>query len=86
MPDAGNSLPVTEEVASKVLLLATGPTVGEGEILTICGIIHRAAAESAAVRKALPPPDSAASSTPWYRARCAFRWWCSCSPFRWRWL
>ncbi|MBA4016173.1 MAG: dTDP-4-dehydro-6-deoxyglucose aminotransferase [Pirellula sp.] len=56
-PDAGKQLPVTEEVAAKVLLLPTGPTVGEEEIQTICGILHRAAAESAEVRSALPPPE-----------------------------
>ena len=57
MPAAGERLPVTEQVAAKVLLLPTGPTVGESEIETICGILQRAAAESVAVRQALPLPD-----------------------------
>lgn len=56
LPDASQRLPVTEAIAAKVLLLPTGPTIGETEILTICGILHRAAAESVAVRGALPPP------------------------------
>lgn len=54
LPDASKRLPVTEEIAAKVLLLPTGPTLGETEIHSVCGILHRAAAESVAVR-ALPP-------------------------------
>lgn len=56
LSDASKHLPVTEEIAAKVLLLPTGPTVGEMEIGAICGILHRAAAESDAVRRTLPPP------------------------------
>lgn len=63
LPDASKRLPVTEVVAAKVLLLPTGPTLGETEILSVCGILHRAAAESVAVRGALPPPDGASPTS-----------------------
>ena len=63
LPDASKRLPATEEIAAKVLLLPTGPTLGATEILSVCGILHRAAAESVAVRGALPPPDGASPTS-----------------------
>ncbi len=39
-PKAGLTLPVTEELAARVLLLPNGTAVGENEILEICRVIR----------------------------------------------
>jgi dTDP-4-amino-4,6-dideoxygalactose transaminase len=41
-PHAGESLPETERLVSRVMCLPTGTTVGSGDIDTIAGIIHLA--------------------------------------------
>lgn len=49
-PHASLLLPRTEEVASRVLVLPSGSTVGPDEIQTICGIIRGAMAQAGSVR------------------------------------
>jgi dTDP-4-amino-4,6-dideoxygalactose transaminase len=39
-PDAARRLPVTEEVAQRIMVLPTGTSVGHQEIITICKIIN----------------------------------------------
>ncbi|MEQ1693057.1 MAG: aminotransferase class I/II-fold pyridoxal phosphate-dependent enzyme [Gemmatimonas sp.] len=41
-PDAGRRLPETERVAARVLVLPTGPDVGDAEVDAVCGIIRTA--------------------------------------------
>ena len=48
-PNAGATLPRTEAVASRILVLPTGSAIGEEEIETICGILRAAAASAAEV-------------------------------------
>ena len=52
-PNAHLLLPVTEQIASRILLLPTGQTVDISIVETICGIIRTALSQSAAVRSAL---------------------------------
>jgi dTDP-4-amino-4,6-dideoxygalactose transaminase len=48
-PRAGETLPRTEEVASRILVLPTGSAISEGDIETICGILRAAVANADAV-------------------------------------
>jgi dTDP-4-amino-4,6-dideoxygalactose transaminase len=48
-PHAGETLPRTEEVASRILVLPTGSAISEGDIETICGILRAAVANADAV-------------------------------------
>jgi dTDP-4-amino-4,6-dideoxygalactose transaminase len=48
-PHAGEMLPRTEEVASRILVLPTGSAVSEEDIETICGILRAAVANADAV-------------------------------------
>ncbi|MGD1108566.1 MAG: DegT/DnrJ/EryC1/StrS family aminotransferase [Terracidiphilus sp.] len=52
-PNAHLLLPVTEQIASRILLLPTGQTVDVAIVESICGIIRTALSQSAAVRSAL---------------------------------
>ena len=61
-PKAGLTLPVTEELAARVLLLPNGTAVGENEILEICRVIRFVIERPEEVRARLahvPPPQSA---------------------------
>lgn len=58
-PDAGAQLPVTEELADRVLLLPNGTAVGEKEILAICEIIRLAAANAEEANARLDAQKSA---------------------------
>ncbi len=59
-PQAGLSLPQTERLASRVMVLPTGTAVGKTEIAKICAIIRHALAQSVKVRAALAVQQSAA--------------------------
>jgi dTDP-4-amino-4,6-dideoxygalactose transaminase len=50
-PDAGATLPRTEEVASRILVLPTGSAISEGNIETICDILRAAVANADAIQK-----------------------------------
>lgn len=52
-PHAGLMLPITEEIARRVLVLPTGMTVGIEQIEKICSIIRAALGQAEAVRAAL---------------------------------
>lgn len=52
-PEAGRQLPVTEQVAARVVVLPTGTSVGPAEIATICRIVRQALSQAEAVRAAL---------------------------------
>jgi hypothetical protein len=43
-PDAGRSLPVTEQTWERVIVLPTGTAVSDADIVTITGLIADAAA------------------------------------------
>jgi dTDP-4-amino-4,6-dideoxygalactose transaminase len=61
-PKAGLTLPVTEELAARVLLLPNGTAVGENEILEICRVIRLVMERPAEVRAQLahvPPAQPA---------------------------
>lgn len=61
-PKAGLTLPVTEELAARVLLLPNGTAVDENEILEICRVIRLVIERSEEVRARLahvPPAQSA---------------------------
>jgi dTDP-4-amino-4,6-dideoxygalactose transaminase len=58
-PGAGVQLPVTEELAERVLLLPNGTAVGEKEILAICEIIRFAAANAEEANARLHAQESA---------------------------
>jgi dTDP-4-amino-4,6-dideoxygalactose transaminase len=62
-PHAGLLLPVTERVASRVLLLPTGTAMDESRIKEVCGIIRLALAHGPFLRKTIrdSPPSSAAA-------------------------
>jgi dTDP-4-amino-4,6-dideoxygalactose transaminase len=55
-PNAGLLLPVTENVAARVVSLPTGSAVDGQDIDTICEIIRRAVAGADSVRAALQAP------------------------------
>jgi dTDP-4-amino-4,6-dideoxygalactose transaminase len=50
-PDAYLSLPQTEQVAGRVLVLPTGTTIGDQEIETICSILRTAIVHAADIRQ-----------------------------------
>jgi len=50
-PEAATSLPHTEQVAERVLVLPTGTTIGEQEIATICDILRAACAHADEIRR-----------------------------------
>jgi dTDP-4-amino-4,6-dideoxygalactose transaminase len=50
-PDAGATLPRTEEVASRIMVLPTGSAISEGNIETICDILRAAVANADAIQK-----------------------------------
>lgn len=52
-PHAGLLLPVTERVASRVMVLPTGTSVGPDEIATICGILRVAVGHGPEIRERL---------------------------------
>jgi dTDP-4-amino-4,6-dideoxygalactose transaminase len=45
-PEAGARLPATELVAARVIVLPTGPAVGESDIRTIAAIVREAFGQS----------------------------------------
>ncbi len=45
-PNAGETLPRTEEVAGRIMVLPTGSTVTEGDIETVCAILRAAVANA----------------------------------------
>ena len=47
------SLPVTEEVSSRVIVLPTGPTMSEDDVALVCAILRVAAQAPDEVRKRL---------------------------------
>lgn len=49
-PSVGQRLPVTESTSEKVLALPTGLSVSEGDIISICDIIHLAIKEPEAIK------------------------------------
>jgi len=52
-PEAARALPVTEHVASRVIVLPTGSAVGVEDVEIICGIIRRALEHPGAVAEAV---------------------------------
>lgn len=52
-PEAGQTLPVTERLAERVLQLPTGTAVGPEQIATICQLIRLAVSEGAAISQRL---------------------------------
>ena len=52
---AGVSLPVTEEVSSRVIVLPTGMAVSADDIRLICAILREALSDPSAVRARLSP-------------------------------
>lgn len=52
-PHAHLLLPATEELCGKVLVLPTGPSIGEADIMRICGVIRTAIEHGGAVRARL---------------------------------
>ncbi len=50
-PDAGATLPRTEEIADRILVLPTGSAVNEEDIETICAILRAAVATAPEVRQ-----------------------------------
>jgi dTDP-4-amino-4,6-dideoxygalactose transaminase len=50
-PDAYLSLPQTEKIAGRVVVLPTGTSIGSHEIEMICTILHAAIANAAEIRK-----------------------------------
>ncbi len=61
-PKAGLTLPVTEELAARVLLLPNGTAVGENEILEICRVIRLVLGRPAEVRARLAHVQPAQSA------------------------
>jgi dTDP-4-amino-4,6-dideoxygalactose transaminase len=55
-PNASLSLPETERMAARIMLLPTGQTIGTEAVELICGIIRKAFRDSGAVRAALSKP------------------------------
>jgi dTDP-4-amino-4,6-dideoxygalactose transaminase len=61
-PKAGLTLPVTEELAARVLLLPNGTAVDEKEIIEVCGVIRLVMAGAEAVKARLARVPQAPSA------------------------
>ena len=62
-PDAGRHLPITNEVAARVIALPTGTAVGKAEIDTICEVIRVAVAHGQEIAQQVSGTESATAPT-----------------------
>ncbi len=53
MPDAYRQLPRTEQVCRQVLVLPTGPSLSEADVISVCAVIRSALENAASVRERL---------------------------------